>query len=266
MHAVERSACCATSGPRGVLLTGRWASMASNDGPTLNLYAPGVTTFLAKDGASVRLEQTTAYPRDGQVQIKVQSNRAADFTLRLRIPAWSSRAAVRVNGANIPCQPGRYAEIRRTWRNGDAVELELDMRGRVIPAPSGGPEIALARGPILLALDSRFANLNQDAAYIEMQPDGSVLIEPVDPPVDEILMLFKVPVYTRRGPSKRIQKQYRQTFCDYASAGGRFETSNAFRTWLPQPFGLAEPFYPEVWRLAYDGTRPLMPTAEYLNL
>ena len=51
--------------------------------------------------------------------------------------------------------PGTYASIERTWNDNDKIEVELDMRARVVDAPSGVGDAAIVRGPIVLAFDSR---------------------------------------------------------------------------------------------------------------
>lgn len=45
----------------------------------------------------------------------------------------------RINGAPYDGYliPGTYASIERTWNEGDRIELDLDMRARVVDAPSG---------------------------------------------------------------------------------------------------------------------------------
>ena len=44
-HADLNLSCCVASGPRGLLLTPRWAVMTARDGPVVNLYAPGTATL-----------------------------------------------------------------------------------------------------------------------------------------------------------------------------------------------------------------------------
>lgn len=47
--------------------------------------------------------------------------------------------------------PASYAEIRREWRDGDRVDVELPMRTTVERLPDGSDWVAILRGPIVLA-------------------------------------------------------------------------------------------------------------------
>src|SRR5207237_6716093 len=58
-----------------------------------------------------------------------------------------------VNGRrwSDPVLPGTFASLRRKWKNGDRVELDLPMRMRLETLNSQNPEtVALLRGPLVL--------------------------------------------------------------------------------------------------------------------
>ena len=82
-------------------------------------------TAKLKSGLSVTLAQKTEYPIEGLNVIRVTPSKAGEFTLKLRIPHWSTRTSVKLNGKAIPgIEPGRYAEIKRKWRRGDRIDLD----------------------------------------------------------------------------------------------------------------------------------------------
>jgi uncharacterized protein len=262
-HSSAQMACCVTSGPRGLLLTPQWAVMKSKDGVVVNHYAPGTAAVKMDGGDHVEIIQETSYPNTGDIRLSVSPKTPSRFKLYLRIPSWSKLTKLSLNGQAQPCDPGRYAEIERVWSSGDRIELVLDMRGRGIPAPSGAPEIALARGPILLALDSRLWKSEERAVYIGFDNDGYVPLKQVASP-EGIWMAFEVPVNTQQGPGNP-RPAPAMVLCDYASAGNQFTASNTFRTWLPQPLHLRTAFVPDIWRLAYGDQRPPMPTFEQVG-
>ena len=95
---------------------------------SLHLYGPGQATFNLGPAGTVQLEQQTRYPFDGTVHLQVSLSTPADFTLRLRIPAWAQGASLRVNSELAqPLPPGGYSELRRRWCAGDRVEVQLPM-------------------------------------------------------------------------------------------------------------------------------------------
>jgi uncharacterized protein len=163
--------CCVSSGPRGLLITPQWAAMNSfNEGPVVNLYAPGVATFSLSDNKRVTIIQETDYPVTNMVSLNIQPERTSSFALKLRIPGWSKQTILKVNGEEVACKAGSYATIARTWKKDDKVTLELDLRGRLIRAPSGAPQQAIMRGPVVLALDNRLVKEQISTAWIISQP------------------------------------------------------------------------------------------------
>jgi DUF1680 family protein len=180
--------CCSVNAPRGLGMLSEWAVMRASDGFAVNYYGPLQARLTLPDGLPVTLRQDTRYPLDGAVKIQVQTKEPREFTLRLRIPAWSAKPVVRVTSANqspahrksntedardpspdddsgeaaggaatgsdTAPEPGSYLVLRRRWASGDIVELQFDMPLRYEP---GGGEMAgrmsVYRGPLLLAYD-----------------------------------------------------------------------------------------------------------------
>jgi DUF1680 family protein len=212
-HADVGLSCCVVNGPRGLMLTPFWAFMQNADGPVVNLYAPGSAQV-----GDVKLEIAGDYPVGDHVEIRVTPDRTKEFTLTLRIPDWSGRTELKVNGAPKPVAPG-YAKIRRTWRKGDRVDITFDLRAKVVELNG---QIALQRGPVVLSLDNRLT----PAAARQVTFDRNPELKPNPAAAKKIgaWMAFDVDGLT---------------FCDYASAGNGFSEQNIFRTWLPQPLNLA---------------------------
>ena len=81
------------------------------------------------------------------------SSQAADLALNFRIPAWAEGAEMLVNGTRQVgvASPGQFAAIRRTWKSGDRVELELPLKMRLEPIDAQHTDtVALLRGPLVL--------------------------------------------------------------------------------------------------------------------
>lgn len=135
------------------------------------LYA-GSTTEIVLEKGKVKLEQTTAYPFDGKINIVVTpENEGAEFTLWLRIPTWNtdrfipgelyryadesnSSASVKVNGKKVlAAVTDGYFPVKRSWKTGDKVELELDMPVRYNVADERVEadlnRVCITRGPLL---------------------------------------------------------------------------------------------------------------------
>jgi hypothetical protein len=133
----------------------------------VNLYAQGK----AKIG-KVELEQTTNYPWDGKISIRVNKG-AGKFAIKLRIPSWLKTSptnnnlyayadaaktySVRVNGQALYPENRDYITITRNWKKGDIIELNFPMDVRRIVANDNAEDdrgkVAFERGPIVFCLE-----------------------------------------------------------------------------------------------------------------
>ena len=161
------------NGPRALLLTPSWAIMGSKDGVVVNLYSEGTYGEKLSDGTEVNIQQATDYPEGDEINLTVKPSKTKKFTISLRIPVWSKQNELSVNGKSIQCHPGSYVKINRLWKEGDKIALKLDLRGRLIPAPSGAPDLAVMRGPVLLALDSRLTELQDSLVWLASGQEGN---------------------------------------------------------------------------------------------
>jgi len=121
------------------------------DGITVNLYAPAQATI-----NSVTVRQETDYPNSGRVRLSIAPAEPATFTLRLRIPAWAAKANVTVNGqpASGAVKPGTFFELRREWKMGDQVGLDLPMEWRLVKGRQRqAGRVAVMRGPQVFCLN-----------------------------------------------------------------------------------------------------------------
>ncbi len=232
--------CCVANGPRAMLLTPSWAVMSSSDGIALNLYAPLNADLETPLKQPFSLHIDTSYPTDGEVMATVTIPKKERFTINLRIPSWSRTTMIKINGRIIKEKvvAGSYAELDREWSDKDRIELLLDMTSHIVDAPSGVPDAAIQRGPIVLAFDSRLVPFRHGVDKPPMyrykflnNGDNTVDVTLVrQPTVKEIWMTFLVPLVDEAG------KRHELPMCDYASAGNSWQEGNLFRVWIPQPF------------------------------
>jgi uncharacterized protein len=118
----------------------------------VNLYVPSKVKWHSQ-GTQIEMTQQGNYPCDGVVQFDFTMARPREFGLHLRIPAWAKGATLAVNGKSqtTDLEPGTFAALRRQWRSGDRIELELPMTLRLASIDPQHPDIvAPVRGPIAL--------------------------------------------------------------------------------------------------------------------
>ncbi len=230
-HCFMHTDCCTANGPRGFLVFLR--EFCRNDGKTatFNFYA-----FAHVKG----FDMYSLYPRENWARIV--SHTTGPLTVRLRIPSWSAKTVVKVNGEVQPdVKPGTYCTISREWALGDIVEVAFDMP---VVAHTLEHNIAFTRGPILLARDSRFADgdLTEPIRRRVFTDGQSVeVFTPVRTPSDDFWMTFSatLPIGSHHeNPEGKLPETV--TFCDFASAGNTWHRDNYYRTWFPIEWGQFE--------------------------
>lgn len=149
----EKWPCCSGTFIQLTADYGISAYLTDADGPYINLYIPSVASLPIK-GQTVKLEQTTGYPLTDTTRIRVTPERAAKFSVRLRIPQWAGPTTeVRINGKPLAgrIEAGRFLDIARLWQTGDVIDLRLDMGLRLDPLNAAHPDVAaLMTGPLAL--------------------------------------------------------------------------------------------------------------------
>jgi DUF1680 family protein len=136
----------------------------------VNLFAANTATIKV-NGKDVTLEETTQYPWDGDISIKVLQNKAKQFNMLVRIPGWVqskvvpsdlyafnddifSTYEVSVNGQRVEGElENGYLVINRNWKKGDVIRIHFDMPVRTVVAnprvSDDRGRIAVERGPLV---------------------------------------------------------------------------------------------------------------------
>ena len=118
----------------------------------VNLYVPATVNW-RQDGGRCQLSIDTRYPHASAIAITVRTAAPQIFSIHLRIPGWAVGASLSINGrrAAQPLQAGTFAAIRRSWRSGDRIELDLPLATRLEAVDAHHPDtMALLAGPLVL--------------------------------------------------------------------------------------------------------------------
>ncbi len=219
--------CCVAIGSAGTALVPMCAVMRSTDGAAINLYLPGRADVKVPNG-KITLVIETEYPKNGRISVTVRTDTPVKTSLSLRIPEWSRKTSLAVNGVKENhVTNGTYAVIDREWKDGDSILLCLDMRTRIIRAADIDPaaskaaacHAALQRGPVMLARDSQFGE-NVTEGIELCDADGYADIEECPAPF-KCIESYKVK--TRDGYIKAA---------DYASCGQSWKAELPITVWI----------------------------------
>jgi DUF1680 family protein len=163
-------ACCPSNISRFVPSIPGYAYAQKGNSLYVNLFIESHAEIeLDKTKVSVELE--TDYPWEGKIRIKLDPESKSQFAVHVRIPGWTMEQpcpsdlyrfqqaipetpALKVNGVEMPIKLIKgYSVIRRRWKKGDTIELNLPIQvRRVVSHPEvkeNTGKIALVRGPIV---------------------------------------------------------------------------------------------------------------------
>jgi uncharacterized protein len=122
------------------------------DGLYVNLYIPSTLRW-THNGARVSLTQRSGYPFDDAVNFGITVSRSTEFAVHLRIPEWAEGTSIFVNGKPLAASPvaGEFVSIRRAWKTGDRIEMDLPLKMRLEAIDAQHPQtVALLCGPLVL--------------------------------------------------------------------------------------------------------------------
>ncbi|MCU1233521.1 MAG: hypothetical protein JWP63_1488 [Candidatus Solibacter sp.] len=162
--------CCSGTLVQGVADYATSIYFHDSGGVYVNLFTPSEVRW-----KNIRLIQSTQYPHADSVHFRVDTPKAAEFALHLRIPAWLSGAAsLSVNGksVDIAAEPNTFATVRRRWNPNDTLEMKLPWRDRTQAIDDRHPEtVALMRGPLMMvAIDPPAGTPELTAPGLRLEP------------------------------------------------------------------------------------------------
>ncbi len=183
----ERWACCSGTLPQVAADYRINTYFRDARGVYVNLYIPSTVRW-TQDGAQVSLTQSGEYPYDEHVQFEVKASKATEFAVNLRIPAWAEGASVSLNGKREAVLAGTFATVRREWKDGDRMEVELPLKARLeVLDPQHADTVALLVGPLVL-FGSQVPGLTQAHLLAakrmapgvwHVSPDGNIVMKMV---------------------------------------------------------------------------------------
>jgi len=151
-------ACCPPNVMRTLASLEHYAVIGNAEEVRVHQYMTG--RFSATPlGGEATLEIDTNYPWDGKVRVVVARAPGGVWALTVRVPPWALDATVDINGERHDAGAAHgWLQIRREWRQGDELVLELPLRPRFTRAdPRVDADrglVAVERGPLVYCVES----------------------------------------------------------------------------------------------------------------
>lgn len=222
--------CCNANAPRAFAMIPRVTYRVPNrDRIDINLYMPS-QAILQIGKRTFTLTQQTGYPASNEVKITVAPDKTTQANIALRIPGWTPNAIVKVNGETMKgVASGEYYVINRQWNAGDEITLTMEMPAHLV---SLNQSVAIERGPIVYARDSRFNDGFVDEVVTIPNKDGIIQMKTEENGKD---MWITVSVPMVKGTYNDASTDTRHIrLCDFASAGSTWDERIRYRVWLPK--------------------------------
>lgn len=158
---ISLSNCCPPNIVRTIGKVNNYAYSVSENGVWVNLYGANSLSTTLPDGSNVKLNQATDYPWEGKVNFTMNEVPDREMSVYLRIPEWADGVKLKVNGKqaqDVELKAGNYAEVKRSWSEGDEITLNLSLEAKLVEAhpmvESNINQVAVQRGPMVYALES----------------------------------------------------------------------------------------------------------------
>ena len=192
--------CCPPNLERTFASLSGYFYSTSSDGVYVHLYDNSQMDWHLQDGTGLRVQQKTNYPWDGDVKITVSPAAPKEFVVYVRIPGWSTKNTVKVNGREVAgAKAGEYMAISRRWAEKDTIDLQFDMTTHLLKANPSVTEdrgrVAFQRGPIVFCmehLDQPAHGAGMNLAGYTVLPGGQTTAH-FEPELLEGVMVLKHP-------------------------------------------------------------------------
>jgi len=152
------TACCPPNIARLISSLGKYIYSQTEETIYVHLYISSTTDFNV-DGKRLTLINQSRYPWDGNIRFITRADEPIDTAIALRIPQWTEAFTVKVNGEeyiNFKVENG-YAIIQRQFKDGDTIELGLDVKPRFYYSNENvrynAGKVALKAGPIVYCVE-----------------------------------------------------------------------------------------------------------------
>ena len=174
-------ACCPPNVARLLTSIGSYAYTAGENALFAHLYLEGTVD----SGLGWSLTCETGYPHGGEVRYTYHGPER-ETTLALRIPGWSRRTSLQVNGQEADLSAVTkegYAYLNRAFREGDQIALTLDMAPQWVTASAKVPALsnraAVQRGPLVYCAEG--VDNGGQVLGLSFAREGALTQEPFDP-------------------------------------------------------------------------------------
>ncbi len=153
-------ACCPPNLARLITSLGQYIYTVGDNALYIHQYI-GSEVTVDLGGETVKVSQKSDYPWNGDIRFDLSMKAPKEFTVGLRIPGWCREASLHINGEIVgvaEMEEDGYVLIKRSWNDGDTLELQLEMPIRLMEANplvrANAGKVAIQKGPVVYCLEA----------------------------------------------------------------------------------------------------------------
>lgn len=150
--------CCPTQISRFIPSIGDYIYAKSEEGLYFNLYISNTLTTDIR-GKEFKVIQSTNYPWNGMVKIKIDKAIDEEMSMFIRYPSWCKNIKIEINGKlinNYKIQKG-YIKLSKKWLANDEINLNMLMPIELVKSNIKVKEnlgkVAIQRGPVIYCIE-----------------------------------------------------------------------------------------------------------------
>ena len=143
--------CCTATGSESYAKLSDSIYFYDDEGIFVNLFIASEMDWSQK---GLKIRQETNFPVQQGTKFIFSVKNPVELAVRIRVPYWTAEGgSVKLNGqtSDVLSRPGSFYTLKRTWKDGDTVEVSLPMSLRLESMPDDKTVAAIMYGPILLA-------------------------------------------------------------------------------------------------------------------
>lgn len=136
-----------------------------DNGAAVALYASCQAEIMVGNHQKIKIIENTNYPFEECIRLSIQTEKATEFPLYLRIPSWTRHASLKINGksAETPLTAGQYVRIQRTWNDDDSIELTVPMHLSLRTWQVNKNSVSIDYGPLTFSLKIKERYVKRDS-------------------------------------------------------------------------------------------------------
>lgn len=232
-------ACCPPNLARLITSLEKYIYTFKENEILVNLFVDSTITESFGEG-EITLVQKTNYPKTGKVDISVGLKKAERVKLLVRIPGWTDKYKLEVNGEKSDFEVVAGFAVVEGVGDGDLITLDMDMKVKRYYSNNNVTEnigkVALGRGPLVYCIEEadNGANLHlltlpkgAELNYVEEAPIGSLGC--IDTTGTRTILNESVPLYYS-GEIINRKEVVKMKFIPYHVWANRGE--NEMRVWV----------------------------------